>query len=96
MTATEKLIKNLISSTTVKAGEILVNSEGQKYRYDEYRSKYKFTPYWLEQLFYDAAKENNKEFQNRFSWKEYSFYFDRAKFKGQRNGNIQFNKLVIL
>ena len=59
--------------------------------------KYKHASYWLANLFAAAAKDNGKEYSRQFFYNEiYSFYFDRATFKSDRDGKIQFSKLIII
>jgi hypothetical protein len=93
---TVKLIKVLESAIIIKKGDLSVNEDGEKYRYDFYDNKYKNTPYWLALIFSKAAKAAGKEYSNQFYDGLYSFHFDRSPYKGRPDGKITFSKLVIV
>lgn len=94
---TEKLLKTLLPICNCTQGEVYINNEGNKYRYDTYTTKYSSVFNSIVNLFDKAAKDNGNEFSTQFYYnKEYSFHYDRPKFKGQKNGKISFSKLIIL
>jgi hypothetical protein len=94
---TEKLLNTILSICNYTQGEICITNDGVKYRHDHYVTKYPSVFNSIVNLFDKAAKENNAEFSTQFFYnKEYSFAYDRPKFKGQSNGKISFSKLIIL
>lgn len=96
-TETIKLIEALKSGITKEIGTESINANGVKYRYDHYNNKYKTTPYFLETIFRKAVvASGRKSFETMFTDGKFSFYFDRAVFKGQPHGNITYKELVIL
>lgn len=94
--ATIKLMEALKSGITKVEGAVQTNEDGEKYRYDEYKNKFKSTPYFLETLFNNAAKAAGAEFRTTFHDGNLTFSFARAKYKGVKHGNIQYNELVII
>ncbi len=93
---TQKLLNALEKGITKEEGDVQVNVDGERYRYDRYRNRYNSTPYYLELLFNAAAKANGKEFSNQFNDGDYIFHFARARYKGEKHGNIDYSKLVVL
>ena len=94
---TEKLLNAILSICNYTQGEICISNDGVKYRHDYYITKYPSVFNSIVNLFDKAAKDNGSEFSTQFFYnKEYSFAYDRPKFKGQSNGKISFSKLIIL
>ena len=93
---TKELIKGLESGIVYTKGEVQTNKDGLKYRYDDYNNKYKTTPYWLVLLFDKALKANKSQDCRLFYDDGYCFAFNRAKFVGQKHGNIVYSKLIKL
>ncbi|HET6990072.1 MAG TPA: hypothetical protein VFJ43_02060 [Bacteroidia bacterium] len=96
MNNSEKLIETITKNGVTTIGEVSINKDGKKYRYDLVVLKYKSTSYWLACLFQKAAKDNGNEYGTQFFYKNYSFHFDRAKFKGQAHGKIRFTELIMI
>ena len=95
--ATQKLLNALSKSMICEKGKVCTNEDGIKYRYDHYKNKYKFTPYWLKLLFEAAAKETTGSFyKTQFHEDNHSFHFARAQYKGQKDREITYSKLIIL
>lgn len=97
MTDTEKLIKELEKHSNIEESEILTNKNGEKYRFIHYKLKYPHADNWLVRLFMKASLEQTgKDYNTRFASGDYTFYYDRPKFKNQKNGQIQMRKLEVL
>jgi hypothetical protein len=94
--ATQKLISELAKHSITKVGNVCTAKDGQLYRYDKTELKYNNAAYWLVQLFNKAAEENGAKHQKQFFAGNYSFAFDRAKFKGQPDGKIGYTELILL
>ena len=88
--ATEKLIAELLKISNVTIGKTATDADGIEYRHDRYTMKYDHAAYWLANMFAAAAAKNKKKNATQFSYKGYSFHFDRAKYNGQRDGKITF------
>lgn len=96
-TATLQLIKTLESNSIVIEGKTSIANDGVKYRYDMFVLKYENASNWLVSLFEKATLENGvSRFSTQFICGNYSFSFDRPKYKGQSNGKIQMTKLIEL
>jgi hypothetical protein len=95
MTHTEKLLTALQPHLVCEVGSVSQHN-GSTYRYDRYTLKYPHTAPYLAKLFSLAAAENGKQYDRQFTWNGHSFHFDRANFKGQRDGKISFTKLITL
>lgn len=93
---TNELASVIETYSTKQYGPVQKNPDCIQYRYIQYISNYSNTPVWLKKLFEKAAKECGCDYQTSFSDGKYSFSFDRAKFKGHKNGKIFMNELVIL
>ena len=96
---TKKLIKEIEKYSNYQQGEVLTANDGEKYRYDDYKLKYKSASNWLVQLFERAMKENTRINSSRtqfFYGDYYSFAYNAPEFKGQPNGTMYMRKLVIL
>lgn len=95
---TKKLIKEIEKYSNYEKGEVLTNEDGDKYRYDNWKLKYKNAANFLVRLFEKASTENTGKYYNTqfFYGDQYSFAFERPEFKGQPNGTIYMRKLVLL
>lgn len=91
---TQKLIETVTKYGTVNNGRTSKADDGTVYRYDHIICNYDITPNWLAELFAKAAGENGGQYKTQFIFGDYSFHFDRAKFKGAANGKITFKVLV--
>lgn len=89
--ATVKLIEAVQKYGTKKEGKVSTADDGTQYRYDTWTTKYDNTPAWLSK-FFEAAAGNETQFIEG----DYSFAFQRAKFKGQPDGPITMSVLVEL
>ena len=97
MSHTENLLTALQPHMVCKTGRVSVSPHnGDSYRYDRYTLKHPHAAPYLIRLFRLAAEENGEPHGRQFTWNGYSFAFDRALFKGQRDGKISYTKLVIL
>ena len=94
---TEKLLKTILPMCNFTQGDVYTTEAGIKYRHDHYVTKYPSVFNSIVALFDKAAADNGRKFDTQFTYnKEYSFHYDRPKFKGMKNGKISFSKLVIL
>ena len=95
---TDNLIKALVKYSNYHKGVVRTNNDGEKYRFDKYLLKYKSANNFLVQLFKKAAVENGfDDYVVTFnSGDEYYFSFKRPKFRGQPNGTMDMQKLVIM
>jgi hypothetical protein len=96
-TPIEILIESLEKNTVLVEGPISINVDGIKYRYDTYLLKYANTAYWLRLQFEKASLFiTGKEYNKSFFYEDYSFNFDRAISKNEKDRKISMKKLVIL
>jgi hypothetical protein len=95
---TKKLIKEIEKYSNYQKGDVLTNSDGEKYRYDNWKLKYKSASNFLVKMFEKASKENTgKDYNTQFFYgDDYSFTYDRPEMKGKPNGNMGMRKLVLL
>jgi hypothetical protein len=94
-TSTQKLIQTLESNSVVIEGKISTAKDGVKYRYDMFVLKYENAANWLVSLFEKAVLENGvSKYSTQFISGDYSFHYDRPKFKGTPNGKIKMTKLI--
>jgi hypothetical protein len=95
---TKKLIKEIEKYSNYEEGEVLTNEDGDKYRYDNWKLKYRNAANFLVRLFEKASTENTGKYYNSqfFYGDQYSFAYTRPEFKGQPNGTIYMRKLVLL
>lgn len=93
---TENLIKALESGITCEKGEVQTNEDGIVYRHDNFKNKFKHTPYWLRRVFEKAAKAAGKEHSSQFHDSGYSFHFNRSPYIGKKDGNIVYSKFIKL
>lgn len=95
MTHTQKFIETFLKNCKTIEGEIQNNGK-VTYRHDSLILNYESAANFLVKLFQNAAIENGKNYyDNQFISGDYSFYFQRPKFKGEKNGKIIGSKLVI-
>ena len=92
----DQLVAVLKAHSELRIGAVQINNDGIKYRFDHYTSNYRNTPTWLSKLFSLAAKSSGKEYSHSFGIGKYSFCFDRAKFKRQKDGGITFSEMILL
>jgi hypothetical protein len=97
MTEIEKLYETLLKYSNIEETEVYTNKEGEKYKYIRTTLKYKNTPCWLRKMFFEAVFEvKGNYFEDKFSSNGISFSFQIAKYKGQKDGKIYTNKLIVL
>jgi len=95
MSNVEKLVNQLTKHFNYNEGTVYTNKNGVKYRYDTWVLKYPHTEKWLENLFKRAVNDVlGKDFLTEFTWNDYSFNFQRSKFKSEKNGRIFVSKLI--
>ena len=86
----KELINEIKRNSTVKKGTVSVSkSDNVKYRYDTYIFKYPSAFNSLVKKF-EALAGNKKN----INIGNYSIYYDRPTFIGQRNGNFTMTELV--
>lgn len=91
----EKLISEIRKHGNLYVGEVSFQAkENVYYRYDQTILKYKNTAYWLRLLFEKAAKSVGKPYDRNIQSGNFSISFDRAKFKGEPDGNMSFSELI--
>lgn len=97
MENTKKLICEIVKKGIESNGKISIGDDGIRYYFKRVELKYSSSSKWLVDLFEKSAIENGKKNSKSFEFdSRFSFYYDRPKYNGQKNGKIWFTELIEL